>query len=101
MKKSGPTKQEVRDAVNQIKGRFMINFEDSYTVAEYMVSQEAFKKEGAQNPQKVIAKLEKVTPADVKRVAEDILKKNQLSLTLVGALKDKKRFEKLLTSHSF
>jgi predicted Zn-dependent peptidase len=98
MKRQGPTKKEVKDALDQMKGKLMIDFEDSFTVAEYMVSQEAFKKEGPQEISTILKKYEKVTSQDIQRVAKDILRKEKLSLTLVGPFKEKekKRFQEII-----
>lgn len=96
IKKHGVQEKELKDAFDQIKGRLMISLEDSFAVAEYMVTQEAFKVEGAQDLKTILKHYEKVTTKDIQRVARDLFKKESMALTLVGPFKDKKHFQKIV-----
>lgn len=96
MNRQGPSQSELKDALDQMKGRLMISLEDSFAVAEYMVTQEAFKLEGAQDIKTILEQYEKVTIQDIKRVANDLFQKEKLALTLVGPFKDKTHFQKII-----
>lgn len=101
IKKQGPTKEELRDRIEHIKGRLLIDFEDSYSVVESMVQQEAFMKDGMKSIDQIIKDYEKVTVSDVKRVANAFLRRDALCLTMVGPLKDEKHFETLIQKTPF
>lgn len=99
MKQKGPSKKELEDAIEQLKGRLMISLEDSFAVAEYMVTQEAFKTEGAQSLEEILKEYEKVTVKDIQRVASDLFRKESLALTLVGPFKNKAPFQKIVEKY--
>ncbi len=98
MKKNGPTQSELKDALNHLEGRMMINFEDSFAVAEYIVTQEAFKLGGAKDIKTILENYKKVTAEDITRVARDIFQKKHLALTFVGPFKEQNatRFQKII-----
>jgi predicted Zn-dependent peptidase len=49
------------------------------------------------NPEDILAAIEKVTAADVQRVARDLIEQRGLNLAVIGPFDDASRFEHLLT----
>lgn len=101
IKKKPPTNEELKDAKEQVKGRLMINLEDSFAVAEMLVTEEAFKNQGAQDIRHTLAEIDKVTPTDIQRVAKEIFKKSATCLTMVGPLKNPKHFTRIIEKSTF
>jgi len=100
LKRQGPTARELADAKEQIKGRYMIRFEDTYTVAETLVEQEAFQK-GSKTLDDLFEKYDAVTVKDVQRVAKDIFQKKACGLTMVGPVKNASKFEAVIKKAPF
>jgi len=48
------------------------------------------------SPKEICDEIDKVSPADVLDVAQDIFRVEKLNLALIGPFKDKERFQKLL-----
>jgi len=95
--------QRVKDL---IKGKIVIQLESSDDVAEWygrqvamMLTQSRSKKQGREtiySPEEFIKKINKVTAKDIKRVANEIFKNNNLNLAVIGPYKDENKFKKLL-----
>ncbi|HEU4448954.1 MAG TPA: hypothetical protein VFR63_03085, partial [Gaiellaceae bacterium] len=47
-------------------------------------------------PEEVLAALDRVTLADVQRVAQDVIRDERLNLAVIGPFDDEERFERLL-----
>ena len=71
--------QKVKDC---IKGRMMLELESSDSVASFVCIQEILKKE-ILTPEQVFAKIDKVRPEDIKRVANDIFQNKKLNLAVI------------------
>ncbi|MFH0852287.1 MAG: pitrilysin family protein [bacterium] len=86
---------EIKKAKDHIRGSTLLSLESSDEVASFLGTQEVLKKE-IMLPEEFFKKIEKVTAADLQRVARDIFRPEKLNLALIGPFKEKDKFEKLL-----
>jgi predicted Zn-dependent peptidase len=86
---------EIKKAKDNLKGITHLTLETSDELASWVAGQEILKKE-ILTPEQVFAKVDKVTAADLQRVARDILQPAKLNLALIGPFKEKEKFERLL-----
>lgn len=77
------------------KGRLLMGFEDSRSVASWIGSQELTYRE-IQTPEEVMERIERVTAEDVKVLAEELFQSEKLSLALIGPYTDDTTFRNLL-----
>ncbi len=94
-KKDGVTEKELRKAKDFIRGSTLLSLESSDEMASYFGLQELIMGEILTIEQK-FSMMEKVRTQDVKAVANDIFQNNKLNLAIIGPLKDKIGFEKIL-----
>jgi len=94
--KKGVTPKELKDAKEFIRGKMVLNLEDSSHVAEYFAKQELLVGETL-SPEQKMKRYDAVTANDIADVAKDIFKKERLNLALIGPFKDAKKFEKLIS----
>ncbi len=89
------TKEELAKAKEFLKGRLILELEDSKNMASIFGTSEVLENR-IKTPEEIIALIDKVTLHDLSRVAEDIFRKEKLNLAVIGPFKDGQRFEKLL-----
>lgn len=89
------TNDEFKKAKEFIKGHFVLELEDSRSVAAFYASQELLEKK-IDNPLVVVAKIDKVTIEEVEKVGKKYFKENGLNLAIIGDFEDGQRFENLL-----
>ncbi|MDQ2683295.1 MAG: insulinase family protein [Chloroflexota bacterium] len=77
------------------KGRLMMGFEDSRSVASWIGSQELTYGE-IKTPEEVMARIEAVTADEVKDLSEELFRSDMLSLALIGPYSDTGHFRDLL-----
>ena len=82
---------EIHKAREYIKGRLLMRMEDSRSVASWLASQELLMDE-ITTPDKTAARIDRVTPTDVVRTAERLLKGNAFRLAVVGPHDDGNQF---------
>lgn len=87
--------KELQKAKDFIKGKGVMGLESSDEVAMFFIDQELKKKKIMTLPE-IFAKIDKVTPDDILRVARDIFKDKTLNLAVIGPHKNEKKLEKLL-----
>ncbi|OIO47333.1 MAG: hypothetical protein AUJ32_03285 [Parcubacteria group bacterium CG1_02_40_82] len=87
--------KEIQKAKDHIRGATLLSLESSDEVASFLGGQEVLKKE-ILLPEEFFKKIEKITAADLQRVAREIFRPEKLNLALIGPFKEKERFEKLL-----
>ena len=92
---NGVTEKELQKAKDFIKGGTLISLESSDEVASFFGLQEVLTRDILTVEQK-FSMMDKVTLDDVKKVAEDIFQNKSLNLAVIGPLKDKEGFEKIL-----
>ena len=73
----------------------ILALEDSFNVASRYTAQLLLEKK-IRTPEETMRLIDKVTIADVQRVAKDVFKPEKLNLALIGPYKDETRFKKLL-----
>ncbi|OGH47781.1 MAG: hypothetical protein A3G66_04545 [Candidatus Levybacteria bacterium RIFCSPLOWO2_12_FULL_39_17] len=88
------TEEEVKKAKEFLKGHFVLDLEDTKSVAVFYGSDWILEKK-LENPSEIIAKIEAVKISDVKRMAKKFLTL-PLNLAIIGDYEDHDRFQKLL-----
>lgn len=86
---------ELKKAKEYLKGKLVLELEDSREVASIFGMQELLE-EKIRTPKEIIENVEKVTADDVKGVAKDIFKNQGLNLAIIGPYKSESKFEKIL-----
>jgi predicted Zn-dependent peptidase len=89
------SEEEICKAKDNIRGATRLNLETSDELAAWFGSQEILKKENL-TPEDFFSKIEKVSAADLQRVAQDIFQPQKLNLALIGPFKEKGEFERIL-----
>jgi predicted Zn-dependent peptidase len=86
---------ELTRAKEFIKGRLLLQMEDSFSVAAWYGRQEALSPE-VLTVDEVVEAVEAVTAADIQRVAQDLFLGEKLNLAVVGPFEEGKEFKELL-----
>jgi predicted Zn-dependent peptidase len=86
---------ELEKARSFMKGRFVLSLESPQGLILFGMRKEVTEG-GAPDPEEILAGIDAVTAADVQRVAQDVIAKDQLRLAVIGPFDDASRFEKLL-----
>lgn len=91
------TEKEVSRSKEYLKGRFILEMEDSHEVADHYVRRFLLEQE-IMEPDEFIDKIESVTWEDVQNAALEIFQSKLLNLAVVGPFssKDRQSFRKLL-----
>lgn len=89
------TSEELSKAKEFMKGHFVLELEDSRSVATHYAGMELLE-DKIENPAELLEEIDKVTVDDVNRVAKTYLKKEGLNLAIIGDFPDRQVFEKLL-----
>lgn len=87
--------EELTKAKEFLKGRLILELEDSKNIAALYGSQALLNKK-IDTAKDMLGKLNEVTEADIMRVAKKIFKKKEMRLAVIGPFKDKQKFSKLL-----
>jgi len=93
--KNAVSEKELQKAKDFIKGKSLMGLEASDEVAMFFISQELRKKK-IMKIEEIFAKIDKVTPRDILRVAEDIFQNSKLNLAVIGPHRDSEKLERLL-----
>jgi predicted Zn-dependent peptidase len=88
--------EELRRAKDHVRGKLMLAFEDSATQADWYGKQWIFQK-SIETPEQRLAKLEKVTAADIRRVAKSIFNPDKMASAVIGPFESKDKVKKLFT----
>lgn len=86
---------ELRKAKDYTKGKLILELEDSRSVANFVGNQELLESK-VLNDEEILAEIEKVSLADLSRVAKDIMAEDKMNLAVIGPFKDEEKFAKLL-----
>ena len=88
---------ELTKAKEFFKGRLILGLEDSREVSQ-LYAEDYLLEGNIRTPKEIIKNIEKITLADLEKVAADIFRPQNLNLTIIGPYKDKDRqaFEKIL-----
>jgi len=93
-KKGQITEEELKKAKEFVKGHFVLELEDTRSVAVFYGSTWILEKK-LENPSEVIAKIDRIRLSDIMRVAKEFLS-SPLNLAIIGNYKDHDHFRKLL-----
>ncbi len=93
--KSGVTAKELAMVKDNVRGATMLQLEDSSASAEFVGRQELFLRE-AKTAAERLARFDKVTRADVLRVARQVLDVKMMSVAGIGPFKSEKEFLKMV-----
>jgi predicted Zn-dependent peptidase len=92
----GIPQEELHKARELAKGRLLLRMEDTRAVSGWLGGQEILMNE-ILSPEEIVQRLDAVTPEDMTRVARELLRRDKLSLAVVGPHRSDKRFLPLLT----
>lgn len=96
MKSKLITKEELQKAKDYINGNMYLQLESSDSLAEFYGFQEVLKRD-EKKPGDFAREVEKVTAAEVQKIAKEIFQNKNLNLALVGDVADKVSLEKILS----
>ncbi len=89
------TEAELRKAKDYVSGKFVLDLEDSESVAQYFGMKKLLL-DKIESPAEVLEKYMSVTLKDVQEIAAQVIKKDELRFAIIGPFKEKKRFAELL-----
>jgi len=97
LKDNAVSEEELQKAKDYIRGSTSLSLDGTDTQASFYATQEVMN-QPLMTPEQKLEMLDKVTVADIKKVAEDIFKNEKLNLSVIGAFeeKDKEKFLNLL-----
>ena len=78
---------ELRKAKDYLIGNLYLGLESSDDLARFFGFQEIFK-EKIKTPKEMEKEIEKITAADISKVAKQIIKNNSLNLAIIGKYRD-------------
>lgn len=87
--------KELNKAKESMKGQMALGFEDSLNVAQFYGFGELLENK-IETFEEEITHIDAVTPADIARVAKRLIRRDKMSLAIVGPFREKASFEKLL-----
>ena len=88
-------KKELDKAKECLKGRLILELEDSRNLAQVFGMSELLENK-IRTPEEVVRGIDKVNLEDVNRVANEFFQSNRLNLAIIGPFEDSERFAKLL-----
>lgn len=100
LKKTKTTKvgaAELKQAKEYIRGKTILSLEDSDSLASWYGRQSLFHTK-SKSPEESLARIAKVTAAEVQAVAKQLFKPANMKLALIGPYTEPKPFEKILKS---
>jgi predicted Zn-dependent peptidase len=86
--------EELKRAKDHIRGKLMLAFEDSSTQADWYGKQWIFQNK-AETPEERLRKIDKVTAADIRRVAKMIFNPEKMASAVIGPFDSKEHVKKL------
>ena len=95
LKKTPVAAAELAKAKAHLIGSMFLSLESSDAIAEYYGFQEIFKK-AIKKPEEVAEKIQAVTSADLKKLANEIFVESQLNLAIIGQNTNQTELEKSL-----
>jgi predicted Zn-dependent peptidase len=95
LRDDGVPEDELERTKELRKGRLLMGFEDSRSVASWIGSQELTYRE-IRTPEEVMERIDRVTAAEVKDLSEELFRSDRLSLALIGPYTDQDTFRQLL-----
>ncbi|MFA4953990.1 MAG: pitrilysin family protein [Patescibacteria group bacterium] len=93
--RDGVTSEELKRAKDNIKGRTTLAFEDSATQAEWYGKEWLFRRR-VETPEERLRRYEKVTGAEVRKVARAIFRPEQMACAVIGPFGKRENVAKLI-----
>lgn len=93
--KNGIKSNELKKAKEYLKGHLILELEDSRSVAGFYAQQELLEKK-IDNPNDIIAKIDRVSSEDVQKAAQKYFNNRGLNLAIIGNFPNGQEFKKLL-----
>jgi predicted Zn-dependent peptidase len=87
--------KELQKAKDYIRGKSVMGLESSDEVAMFFLDQE-LKKKKIMTVEELMAKIDKVTARDIRRVAQKVFRTDNLNLAVIGPHKNNAKLQKLL-----
>jgi len=88
--------EELERAGENLKGHLYLALEESFAVAEFLAERQLFWGDLV-DPEQVVTEYKKVTKEDIQKMAQEIFKKENLNLAIVGPFKgQEERFKSLI-----
>jgi predicted Zn-dependent peptidase len=91
------TESELRKAKDFISGKFVMDLEDSESVAQYFGMKQLLLGQ-VETPEQLIEKYMKVSLEEVSAIIQQVVKPEELRFSIIGPFEDQKRFAKLLAA---
>lgn len=89
--KKEPSEEELKKAKEYLKGRLVLELEDSREVSTMFGLQELLEKK-IRTPEEIMKEIDKVSASDVTEVAKKLFKTSGLNLAIIGPFKDESKF---------
>lgn len=97
IKNSGVTRQELSRTKDRLRADLLLGLETSSNIASYFGKQEILENK-LSSPKEELLKFRKVTTSQIKKVANEIFRKDVTRLSLIGPHKNKKELEKIIST---
>ena len=94
-RRRGVTAEELTRAKEYLRGKVVLDLEDSESIADWYGKQHLFQG-SLKTPEERLKKYMRVNLADVARVAKALLDTRQYALAMIGPYKDAGKFEKIM-----
>lgn len=95
IKSDGVRKEELKRAKEYLKGRLVLELEDSSFLSEWYGRQEILKEE-ILTPEERFKKIMEIRAKDIKQVTSKVIRENFLNLAIIGPFRDESKFQRLL-----
>lgn len=95
IKKAKIDKKELNKAKENMKGKLILELEDSRSVAALFATSKVIE-DKILTPKEIMQRVDSITLEDLQRVAGEIFRESQLNLAIIGPYKDEERFKKLM-----
>lgn len=95
IKKDGVSAKELKEAIEHIRGGMLLAMESSSFQAEWYGDDELFLNR-VRTPEEYMKKLSKVTVADVKKIANELINEKKMKLAVIGPYKNEMDFLNIL-----
>jgi predicted Zn-dependent peptidase len=95
IKQNKVSNEELKRAKENMRGRMYLGLEESMRVAEFLAEQELLMQK-IQDPDEVIADIDRVTKEDVHNLAKEIFNPDKLNFAMVGPFEKTEKFETIL-----
>ncbi|MBN1778771.1 MAG: insulinase family protein [Candidatus Buchananbacteria bacterium] len=95
IKKDGATSEELQSAKEFVKGKLVLDLEDSENIADWLGKQQLLLNKIIL-PSEYLKKIMAVKSSDIKKIANEIFVTKKINLALIGPYKNKEEFKPLL-----